>query len=615
MYLKSKYQQKLFDLDGIGKQCDLASFSKEFFNNKTTVADISIDSNSNVDDSSVIAYENELPKPFFRLNSYYLLWKYMRKLYGTETANKTVEMQLIGDIYINDFHGFGIKPYCFNFNTYDIMIMGLPFVKKIDSKPPTHLSSFMGQLGQFITYASNSVLGAVGLSDLFIIMSYYVKKLLKDEKYTDKSYVWKDIKQELQSFIYTLNQPFRGGLQSPFSNVNVMDRSFLENLIPSYIFIDGTTADIELVIKIQELFIDLMNEELHRTPLTFPITTACFATNDNNEIIDKEFLKKISEQNKEFAFINIYAGKTSTLSSCCRLRNNMEVKEYFNTFGAGSSKIGSLGVVTINLPRIAIKSNNNTEEFIRQLKEIATIAVKINNTKRHILRNRIENGNLPLYKLGFMDLKKQYSTTGIIGIYEALQYLNLDIMKTDGQEFLKEVLKTINFINDKFTKQYDYPHNMEQVPAENSSIKLSQKDRLFDYQEKIEFYSNQFIPLINNANMLDRIKIQGKFDSLMSGGAILHINIEEKITDPKLIESIIENAVKNGVIYFAICYNIQRCLSGHMSVGKSQYCSCGKEITDNFIRVVGFLVNTKAFHKVRRELDYPNRVFYKGVEC
>ena len=611
MYLKSKYPQKLFDLDGVGKQLDLAQFSKEFFNNKTTVADVSVDSNSNVDDSSVIAYETELPKPFFRLNSYYLLWKYMRKLYGTEIANKVIEMQLTGDIYINDFHGFGTKPYCFNFNTYDVMLMGLPFVKKIDSKPPTHLSSFMGQLGQFITYASNSVLGAVGLSDLFIIMSYYVDKILQENKYKTEEYIWDNVKQELQSFIYTVNQPFRGGVQSAFTNVSIMDRKFLENLCPDYIFPNGKTANVNLVLKIQEVFVDLMNEELKRTPLTFPVTTACFATNDNNEIIDTEYLRIISEKNKEFAFMNIYAGKTSTISACCRLRNDAN-KEYFNSFGAGSSKIGSLGVVTINLPRIAIKSKTK-EEFIEHLKDLVNISIKINNTKRHILKNRIEDGNLPLYKLGFMDLKKQYSTTGLVGIFEMLNFLNLNILEESGQNFLSGVLTTINNINEKFTKQYGFPHNIEQVPAENSSIKLSQKDKLFDYQNEIEFYSNQFIPLIYSADILDRIKIQGKFDSLMSGGAILHINVEEKINDSKMIENIISNTAKNGVIYFAICYNIQRCLNGHMSVGKNTLCNCGEKITDNFIRVVGFLVNTKSFHKVRRELDYPHRVFYKGV--
>ena len=104
MYLRSKYPQKLFDLDGIGEQTDMSKFSKKFFASKVT-ADASIDANANVDDVSVIAYHTELPKPFFRLNSYYMLWKELKKLYNLETANNIIERQLVGDIYINDFHG------------------------------------------------------------------------------------------------------------------------------------------------------------------------------------------------------------------------------------------------------------------------------------------------------------------------------------------------------------------------------------------------------------------------------------------------------------------------------------------------------------------------------
>ena len=115
MHLKSKYSQKLFDLDGIGKQLDMSAFSKNFFSSKVT-SDASIDANANVDDVSVIAYNTELPKPYLKLNSYYILWKELKRLYGQEVANNIVEMQLTGDIYIHDFHGVASgQPYCFNY--------------------------------------------------------------------------------------------------------------------------------------------------------------------------------------------------------------------------------------------------------------------------------------------------------------------------------------------------------------------------------------------------------------------------------------------------------------------------------------------------------------------
>ena len=154
--LRQKYPKELFDLEGIGKQTDLCDFSKTFFK-AANVADNSADANSNVDDLTVVAYENELPKPWTRLNSLYLLWKYGKKLFGIEWANNMIEKELAGEYYINDLSNVQ-KPYCYNFSTYDLMNKGLPFVKKIQSKPPKHLSSFAGQLIHFTSYASNQVM-------------------------------------------------------------------------------------------------------------------------------------------------------------------------------------------------------------------------------------------------------------------------------------------------------------------------------------------------------------------------------------------------------------------------------------------------------------------------
>ncbi len=568
MYLKSKYPKEVWNQEGIGEQTDLGKFSKKFFETEiTTTADVSVDANSNVDDMTVVAYENELAKPSTRLNSLYLLWKYARKLYDTKVANDIVERELAGDYYINDmsnvqkpysyngdtlicvkcdgkiqymtmkelfekyqdraipledreqinlrdvdisvmdsgkfvslwyslrhktdkymvyietgdgrflyvtsdhpviladgtevearkikvgdalatgytgfefntksvdkviyslintcstgedtqalcsllvpiynkllkavhtvasegeveevlnldvasykfaqqiceafnmcgvscgiyvnntgdgynvkatfntpvdnkvkavntcvctddyvydvttstgtFYSNGLKCHnCYNFSTYDVMTKGLPFVNKIASHPPKHLSSFCGQMVHFTSYASNQVMGAVGLADLLIVMSYYVKKEL-EELPTNPDYVWTFVKQELQNLIYSMNQPFRGGLQSGFYNVSVYDSYFLDTLIPDYIFPDGSTPDKALVQKIQDIFLDLMNETMRISPITFPVTTANFCIDEDNNILDKDFLEYIAKKNQEWCFINIYAGNTATLSSCC----------------------------------------------------------------------------------------------------------------------------------------------------------------------------------------------------------------------------------------------------------------------------------------------------------
>ncbi|MDN5317856.1 MAG: hypothetical protein PWR08_1981 [Thermoanaerobacterium sp.] len=617
MHLKSKYPSKLFDLDGIGEQLDLSKFSKKFFSSNTT-ADASVDANANVDDISIIAYNVELPKPFFKMNSYYILWKELKRLYNLEVANQIVEMQLSGDIYIHDFHGVAAGlPYCFNYSTYDIMMNGLPMIKKIKSVAPKYLHAFKSQLEQFTIIASNSTLGATGLADLLVVLSYYAKNIIKTKsdahyKFETEEDCWTYIKEMLTSFIYSVNFSLRAN-QSPFTNVSVYDKYFLEKLCDDYIFPDGSQPNIEIVQKLQEIYLDIMNSEMQRTPVTFPVTTACFSIDENNNIKDEEFLEFIAEKNKEFGFINIYCGDSSTLSSCCRLRSEQK-SEYFNSFGSGSSKIGSLGVCSINFPRLAVKSKGNEEIFFDSLKYMVEVCAKVNNAKRHIIKKRIDNGNEPLYSLGYMELSKQYSTVGVNGLNECLEIMNYNILDEKGQQFALKIMNTINALNKKFEKQYNAPHNCEQVPGENMSIKMAEKDKLLGYQNKYDIYSNQFIPLITNADMLDRIRIQGILDKHFSGGAICHINVETPISDKNKIKELIRITAKMGVVYHAINYNLQECVDGHMGVGKNNKCSiCGKSIINNYTRVVGFLTNIKNWHKIRRDQDYPNRQFYKEL--
>ena len=612
--IESDCGTEIFDIEGIGKQLDISEYGRKFFSNSKNIADDSVDANANVDDVTVVAYENESVKPLFRLNSLYLLWKELTKLYGEQFAQEVVESQILGDVYINDLSGVQ-KPYCYNFSAYDVMTKGLPFVKKVDSKPPKYLSSFCGQMVHFTSYASNQVLGAVGIADLLIVMSYYVKKELELLP-SNPEYVWRQVKQEIQSLVYSMNQPFRGGLQSGFYNVSIYDREFLESLKDDYMFPDGSTPDIELVQQLQDLFVDIMNEELRRTTPTFPVTTLCLCVDENKNIKDQDFLRHMSEKNMEFAFMNIYAGTTGTLSSCCRLRSNKENQYigYTNSFGGASTQIGSFGVVTLNLPRAAHYSAGDVEEFLDRVAELVHISVKINNAKRELIKKRIAVHALPLYDYGFMSLQKQYATTGLNGINEAVEILGYDILTHDGQRIVSKLLQTVNEINDMYDEEMKYAHNCEQTPSESSAIRAAAKDHFLGINTQYDLYSNQFIPLITDADMLDRIQLQGLFDSQFSGGAIAHLNVEDRITDVDQLVDLINLTVKMGVVYHAINYMLQKCENGHMTVGKRDVCPiCNSKITDNYTRIVGFLVNTKNAHKVRRELDIPNRQFYKSI--
>lgn len=625
--LEKKYGKQLIEENGIGSQLDISKASKKFFKAMTT-ADVSVDANANVTDKSVISHKIETAKPFHLINSYYRLWKEIKKNNSKEYADFIVESQITGRIYINDFTGFSsAMPYCFNYSTYDTAVMGIPsvFDGRGGSKPPKNLMSFLGQIELFSLIAGNSTLGATGLADLLIVISIYMDKMLQTQKdahtkFADEESCWQYLESMLTGFIYRLNQPYRGS-QSLFSNVSVYDDMFIDNMLEgdSYtLMIDDILykAKKENIKIIQKIFLNIMNREMARKPITFPVTTACFSVDENNNILDNDFADFISEQNLKFGFINIYAGKSSTLSSCCRLRSERD-NEYFNSFGSGSTKIGSLGVATGNLPQLAFKvkdSENPTDEFLHRLKELVIDCQEVNRAKRSIINRTIKAGAQPLYSLGYIELKRQYSTFGVVGLYEALEILGLEITTKEGQEYVLKILDVINKTNDELQSRFKAPHNCEQIPAENVAVKLAKKDKILKYNQDYPLYSNQFIPLVKRVNMLDRIKIQGLFDKYFSGGAICHINLDQEIKDKESMKNLIISCARQGVVYFAINYILQECENEHMFVGNIDTCPiCGGKIIGTFTRVVGFLTKVDGWIPERREADFPNRQFYQGV--
>ena len=178
--MENKYGKEILEECGIGSQLDISKMSKDFFKTKAT-ADVSVDANANVADTSVISHKIEMAKPFQLINSYYRMYKELKKSRGAEYAEKILESQISGRIYINDFHAASSgMAYCFNYSTFDTALMGIPgkFDGRGGSKPPKNLMSFLGQIELFSLIAGNSTLGATGLADLLIVMSIYAKKIL-----------------------------------------------------------------------------------------------------------------------------------------------------------------------------------------------------------------------------------------------------------------------------------------------------------------------------------------------------------------------------------------------------------------------------------------------------
>lgn len=668
--LEKKYGKEFFNISGIGNQLDTNQFAKEFFSNNKNTADTSIDSNSNVSLKNIIVFDDELTKPLKLIYSYYRLWKGLKKKYGLEYANDAVEKQLSGEIYVNDFHGFATnKYYCYNYSTLDTAMNGIP--KGIDaeaSAPTKYLNTYLEHLQLFCVHAGASSLGAVGLADLLLTVSAYADRVLtthsdqhtllgnkilnnlsniigdewgniSDSKLQElKEFInsktkeeisfasdeecWTFIKEKLTNFVYFLNQPNRL-IQSLFSNVSIFDSNFLDSLISHYCIVDGENiyrAKKENVIKIQDMFLEIMNDTMSRRITTFPVLTACVSLDDERNVLDEEFLKKMVRFNNKYCMINFYGGKTSTLSSCCRLRSDKENK-YFSTLSGAGTKIGSLGVCTLNLPRLAVLSKGDIDIFKSLIKTNVTLGQRINDIKRGILKKAINKKMIPVYNLGYVLLETQYSTIGINGLYEALEILGFNMAEDRGIYFAEFLLDFINECNDAMGDELKAPVNLEQIPAENVSVKLAYKDKILGYNDKYEIYSNQFIPLTYTgmgSDVLTKIRIQGALDKKLSGGSILHININENNVSDETFLNLIKATFKSGTIYFAfnkllcICSNCGKIFTSNkadMDNLKESCPTCGSDKLEHAIRIVGFIRKFSSFSEGRRK-EVKQRVFY-----
>ena len=367
-------------------------------------------------------------------------------------------------------------------------------------------------------------------------------------------------------------------------------------------------TDFETVKRAQEVYIDIMLEEAKRVVHTFPVTTACFSTKLNEEtgkydIQDKEFLDFICEKNEATGFINLYGGDTSILSSCCRLRSDTS-NQFFNSFGGASDQIGSMGVVAINLPQLAFRFIKDEEGFETELADLVTLAQEVNYAKRCLLQSSIKKGHLPLYSNGYMDLGKQFSTVGFIGLYEACEIMGYDNTSDEGVKFGLHILDVINTINDEIAHKYKIPVNLEGIPGENTCVKLAVKDKVLGFNNQYKMYSNQFIPLSKRCNIFDRVKLSGAYDSQCSGGSIMHITIDSKVSKETMKDFVI-STLGAGVKYFAFNYKINQCKDcSHIFVGEHEVCpECGSKELEKFTRVVGFLTKISQWSQTRQEED------------
>lgn len=582
------------------------------FIDRPTIADASIDGNSNVSHKDIVTLEKEMPKPHEKLLAFNKIYYELQKKYGFQTANEWLRAEWIGQLYMHDANTSTFKHYCFAYDLKDLAEKGLYFIEGRNAKPAKHLITFVDFVKEFISYACNRSSGAVGLPNLIPYMFYFWKKDV------DNNYILRDkeyyAKQAFQRFIYAVNQPYlRDGSQSAFTNTSVFDRPYFEALFGGSEFPDGTfMIDYEEeIIEFQKWYMEVMAEIRHDNMFTFPVSTISLLR-QNGEFVDKEFAEWGIKHNMEWSDSNLFVDvSVNSLSNCCRLKSNIKDLGYFNSVGGTALKVGSVKVSTINLARIALDTNTEYE-YLKELEKRVIINLKALDCVRHIIKRNVEKGLLPNFSHGLVDFPHLYNTIGFIGIYETMKkfgYTKLDEFGNtyythQASEFGKKIFEVMRKTADNFIKQYncDYQINTEQIPGESAAAKLMKKDKFFYPEANIyglPLYGNQFVPLGIKTTGQERVRIASEFDGYCSGGSILHYNIDAPFDSFDKAWKMVNYIADQGVTYFAFNTKIQACKHNHAFYGK--ICPvCGEPVDTEFTRIVGFYTPVKTYSQERK---------------
>ena len=534
------------------KQLSYTDFIDNFID-KDTVADSSIDGNSNVKNKDIVTLLTEMPKPHRKLIAFNKIYYEYEKMFGFKNANDWLDMEWTGKLYMHDGDTSTFKHYCFAYDLKDIAEKGLYFLKdNFNAEPPKHLITFVDFIKEFVSFTSNRSSGAVGLPNLIPYMFYFWKKdcenhyLGMNDEETYKKYA----DQNFQRFIYAVNQPYvRDSQQSAFTNTSVFDRPYFEALFGGAEFPDGTfMIDYEEeIIEFQKWYMKVMSDIRKKNMFTFPVSTISLLRKEGEYDLDsldgfedQEFAEWAIIHNMIWSDSNLFCDTSvNSLSNCCRLKSDIRELGYFNSIGGTALKVGSVKVSTINLARIALDTNSE-EEYLEELTHRTLVNVRALHVVRHIIKRNVEKKLLPNFTYKLVDFDHLYNTIGFIGVYETMKkfgYITIDefgntFYTDEAATFGEKIFKTMREVADKFINdnkdwedgdilKVDYMINTEQIPGESAAAKLMKKDKFFYPDADIydlPLYGNQFIPLGINTTLQERTRIQAMFDGFCNGG-------------------------------------------------------------------------------------------------
>jgi anaerobic ribonucleoside-triphosphate reductase len=522
-----------------------------------------------------------------------------------------------GDFHIHDLSLLSV--YCVGWDLKDLLKQGFKGVEgKVESAPPRHLRSALGQIVNFFYTLQGEAAGAQAISNFDTLLAPFVRY----DNLSDKG-----VKQALQEFVFNINIPTRVGFQTPFTNIT-MDLHVPAILKDQPVIIGGNEGD-ETYSEFQpemdvinRAFAEVMIEgDVKGRVFTFPIPTYNITADFDWDNPNLEMIWKMTGKYgiPYFSnFVNSDMSPEDARSMCCRLRldNRELLKRGGGLFGA-NPLTGSIGVVTINLPRIGYLSENE-DDFFGRLKEMMLLAKESLSIKRKVLEKFTDKNLYPYSKFYLREIKQgsglywknHFSTIGIIGMNEAcLNFLGTDIGSETGQMFSLKVLDFMREIISEIQKETGDIFNLEATPAEGTSYRLSMIDKkmfpqiLCANEEGCQnggepFYTNSTqLPVNFTDDIFETLMLQDQLQTKYTGGTVLHVYLGEEVTDIDTVKGLIKKIVTNFRLpYLTLSPTFSVCPSHGYLSGEQQRCPiCDKE-TEVYSRVVGYLRPTKQWN-------------------
>ena len=535
-----------------------------------------------------------------------------------------------GDLHIHDLNLLSV--YCVGWDLTDLLQEGFTGVTgKVASKPARHFRSALGQVVNFFYTLQGEAAGAQAFSDFDTLLAPFIR--------ADKLN-YGEVKQALQEFVFNVNVPTRVGFQTPFTNIT-LDLECPKHMADNPVIIGGEMQDStygdyqEEMNMLNKALLEVLSEgDANGRVFTFPIPTVNI-TKDFNW--DNPVIESLWEASAKYGipyfsnFINSDMDPEDARSMCCRLRIDNRQLEYRGGGLFGSNPMtGSVGVVTINLPRLALKSKNE-KEFFKGLSELMDMAKDSLETKRKVLE-RLTDANLyPYTKFYLRNIKQRFnqywknhfSTIGLIGTNEAaLNLLGVDIGTEKGKAFAE---KTLDFMRDRlveYQKETGNNYNLEATPAEGTTYRLAQIDKAsfpdrahfangLGAEVKHPFYTNSsHLPVNYTDDLFELMDLQDNLQTKYTGGTVIHFFLGERMDDPQTLKKLVKTICENYKLpYFTFSPSFSICKNHGYLVGEHPTCPSCSEATEVYSRVVGFLRPVSQWNK-GKQAEFDMREHY-----